>query len=304
MVIGKQVMKILEKKAGAIVIVVLAVAFVAAGIAIYASAQPSGIDLVRLQWWAGSTATVMDEIRHQPAAGYRTALYWDFALIAGYVIGLVLACGLGLRVFWTRRSRAWAKLGLGAALVAGVGNAGQDVLLLWGLGNGLRGTAILDVAEALSFAKFSALLIAAAVGIAGVAVTVGRLTMSKRTTEHWKTVADKLKKASDHPLVIPPPLIEQAADGRRHASARRLSGQEWWKELSTGSHTRWAQGFASPSDRPDDAVGICVSGGGIRSASVALGALQGLRKKEVLDETTYLVSVSGGGYTVGATSWP
>ena len=293
MVIGKQVMKILEKKAGAIVIVVLAVAFVAAGIAIYASAQPSGIDLVRLQWWAGSTATVMDEIRHQPAAGYRTALYWDFALIAGYVIGLVLACGLGLRVFWTRRSRAWAKLGLGAALVAGVGNAGQDVLLLWGLGNGLRGTAILDVAEALSFAKFSALLIAAAVGIAGVAVTVGRLTMSKRTTEHWKRVAGRL--ASDRPLVIPPPLIEQAADG----SDPPPCVQDWWKALSAGSRTRWAQGFASPSDRPDDAVGICVSGGGIRSASVALGALQGLRKKEVLDKTTYLVSVSGGGYTVG-----
>lgn len=54
-----------------------------------------------------------------------------------------------------------------------------------------------------------------------------------------------------------------------------------------------------------DAVGVCVSGGGIRSATVALGALHALREKGVLgdpdcaDGADYLVSVSGGGYTAG-----
>jgi hypothetical protein len=42
-----------------------------------------------------------------------------------------------------------------------------------------------------------------------------------------------------------------------------------------------------------------VSGGGIRSATVALGALHALRKAGVLGEADYLVSVSGGGYAAG-----
>jgi hypothetical protein len=48
-----------------------------------------------------------------------------------------------------------------------------------------------------------------------------------------------------------------------------------------------------------DSIGICVSGGGIRSASIALGALQALQKPGVLGKAKYLVSVSGGGYTTG-----
>jgi hypothetical protein len=302
MVVGKQA-KTLEQRR-AIFIVVLAVAFVAAGISLYASEQPSGIDLVRLQWWAGSVPQVMDEIRHQSFSGYRTALYWDFALTLGYSIGLGLACWLGQRVFWTSRFRTWATVGLYAAAVAGICNIAQDVLLLWGLSNGLRGTAMLDAAEALSFVKFSAVLIAAAIGAAGIAVTVGRLAMSKRTREHWQAVAKG--SAEGRPLVIPPPVIEHAADGSgsppvmdQAADGNQLCATDWWKGLSTGSRTRWAQGFASPSHRSDDATGICVSGGGIRSASVALGALQALRQKGVLGDAAYLVSVSGGGYTAG-----
>jgi hypothetical protein len=245
----------------ALLLAVVAVAFIAAGISIYATQQPPGVDLVKLQWWAGSTANAMGEVRKQPSSGYRTALYWDFALIAGYTAGLLLACGPGLRVFWTDRFRAWAKVGLYATVAAGACNLAQDVLLLRGLSNGLRGTAIFDVAEALSFAKFSALLIAAAVGIAGIAVAASRLAMSTATAEHWKKAADGLGGDGKGPLVIPPPLIEQAAGDGRGAFARPLAGQDWWQVLSAGRHTRWAQGFASPSDRPDDATGICMSGG-------------------------------------------
>ena len=292
MVIGKQV-KESPRRRTALFIVVLGAALVAAGIAVYAAAQPAGLDLVRLQWWAGSPTTVMDAIRRQPSSGYRTALYWDFVLALGYAAGLALVCGLGQRVFWSGRSRAWARLGLYAAVVAGVSNMAQDGLLLWALSNGLRATAILTAAEALSFVKFSALLIALGVGIAAVAVTVGRLAMSGKTTKHWQKEMEG--QAAGGPLVIPPPLIERATDG----SGPYLYEQGWWRALSTGSRTRWAQGFASPSDRPDDATGICVSGGGIRSASVALGALQGLREEQVLGQAAYLVSVSGGGYTTG-----
>jgi hypothetical protein len=43
-------------------------------------------------------------------------------------------------------------------------------------------------------------------------------------------------------------------------------------------------------------VGVCLSGGGIRSAAFGLGALQVLRARKRLDKARYLAAVSGGGY--------
>jgi len=43
-------------------------------------------------------------------------------------------------------------------------------------------------------------------------------------------------------------------------------------------------------------VALCLSGGGIRSATYALGILQGLARKGLLKEFHYLSTVSGGGY--------
>lgn len=64
--------------------------------------------------------------------------------------------------------------------------------------------------------------------------------------------------------------------------------------------------------RPDDAPGkpaspfsaLCISGGGIRSATFALGAIQGLANHRVLEKFDYLSTVSGGGY-IGSwlTAW-
>jgi len=49
---------------------------------------------------------------------------------------------------------------------------------------------------------------------------------------------------------------------------------------------------------------LCISGGGIRSATFALGAIQGLAGQGVLDDFDYLSTVSGGGYIGGwLTSW-
>ncbi|MBV8072623.1 MAG: patatin-like phospholipase family protein [Acidobacteriaceae bacterium] len=43
-------------------------------------------------------------------------------------------------------------------------------------------------------------------------------------------------------------------------------------------------------------TGLCLSGGGIRSATFGLGVLQALVKHQILQKTDYLSSVSGGGY--------
>ncbi|MEA2326378.1 MAG: hypothetical protein QOE68_1337, partial [Thermoanaerobaculia bacterium] len=47
----------------------------------------------------------------------------------------------------------------------------------------------------------------------------------------------------------------------------------------------------------DDArTALCISGGGIRSATFALGVIQGLASAKILDKFHYLSTVSGGGY--------
>jgi len=56
-------------------------------------------------------------------------------------------------------------------------------------------------------------------------------------------------------------------------------------------------------------MGICCSGGGIRSASFNLGALQALRHEHELGKAKYLAAVSGGSYIAGslcmvAKTWP
>jgi len=56
--------------------------------------------------------------------------------------------------------------------------------------------------------------------------------------------------------------------------------------------------IATALDRPDteDVAALCLSGGGIRSASFSLGVLQGLARFALLGRFHYLSSVSGGGY--------
>jgi Patatin-like phospholipase len=46
-----------------------------------------------------------------------------------------------------------------------------------------------------------------------------------------------------------------------------------------------------------DTVGVCLSGGGIRSGAFCLGAMQALENNGILRKTDYLSTVSGGGYT-------
>ncbi|HEY7687262.1 MAG TPA: patatin-like phospholipase family protein, partial [Dongiaceae bacterium] len=48
-----------------------------------------------------------------------------------------------------------------------------------------------------------------------------------------------------------------------------------------------------------DRWALCLSGGGIRSATFGLGLLQGLARKNLLARFDYLSTVSGGGY-IGA----
>jgi hypothetical protein len=56
-------------------------------------------------------------------------------------------------------------------------------------------------------------------------------------------------------------------------------------------------GGDSPQDVQASYVGLALSGGGIRSATFALGLLQGMQRLGVLRTIDYLSTVSGGGFT-------
>jgi hypothetical protein len=79
----------------------------------------------------------------------------------------------------------------------------------------------------------------------------------------------------------------------------------WPPESSTADESMEA-GTEQESDGADTAdqlsggIGICVSGGGIRSAAFGLGALQVLQRQGILKRANYLAAVSGGSYIVGA----
>jgi hypothetical protein len=60
--------------------------------------------------------------------------------------------------------------------------------------------------------------------------------------------------------------------------------------------------LAHQQEKPFSA--LCISGGGIRSATFALGAIQGLAERGILEQFDYMSTVSGGGYIGGwLTAW-
>src|SRR5205814_576533 len=61
----------------------------------------------------------------------------------------------------------------------------------------------------------------------------------------------------------------------------------------------WQYNLGARTDAPP-ALGIALSGGGMRAATFTLGVLHGLAKLEILEKVDAISSVSGGGY---ALSW-
>jgi hypothetical protein len=253
----------------------------AAGVALYAIFAPS-VDAVALQ--VAGTARRANEVIGGRAHAFRSALGWDFVLIAGYTASLAWICQLGGRVFWTRPLSAAAVAGGGLAVAAGAFNVVQDVLLLVALRRVPVHTAwALKVAQALSFAKFSSLLFAGVIGACAWGTAFGRLA--------FRASIERKVEALEPEDVIPPPPMEEGfrADPRPVHLDAAPAGK---------AADHWNQDWRIPPQRGPGHIGICVSGGGVRAGSVALGALQALRAQ--LLRARYLLSVSGGGYLAGA----
>jgi hypothetical protein len=111
-------------------------------------------------------------------------------------------------------------------------------------------------------------------------------------------------------------LLENAsADVRQRASERRWGGERRQRRrlLLYGTQPPPIPSRLGPLEpppaQPRARLGICSSGGGIRSAAFNLGALQALQERQELPRATYFAAVSGGSYIAAAfamvgRAWP
>ena len=100
-----------------------------------------------------------------------------------------------------------------------------------------------------------------------------------------------------------PPLQARLAVITQYTTSKWLLEQELkargkWAKNPDGSYRYGPDddAYLVAADPEHPTIGLCLSGGGIRSATFALGVLKGLARVKLLSKFDYLSSVSGGGY--------
>ena len=89
------------------------------------------------------------------------------------------------------------------------------------------------------------------------------------------------------------------ADGRDAPLTFEQVLRAEYQFLHPGSTTADDTGGVPSADATGGHSALCLSGGGVRSASFNLGVLEGLARARVLGTFDYLSTVSGGGYIGG-----
>ncbi|MEV5384023.1 hypothetical protein [Streptomyces sp. NPDC052721] len=280
---------------------VLAVAaLVVFGAGLWIRHRAPAVDDVGLQLAGGARAA--HTLVGDRAADYRTAVTADFVLTGTYTISTALAFSLSGRTIAVRmRHRCLLVYGIGAVVAACVCAVTEKLLLLHGLSG-----ADWAFAWAAGFATVKWLLLVVTVPVAAVLVAI----VLKRAAFYGCAQRRYARERACHRTCV---------CGSKHRGDTTDSGPEgpdvvapwpvmaWgrmrWPGTARGDPprsraARWENGSRVPPGREQGGLGFCVSGGGIRSACVTLGALQALRPQ--LRRARYLVSVSGGGYTTGA----
>lgn len=276
-------------RAAGIIMAVLAVAVFAAGL--WMRHNTPYVQDVRLQL-AGSARAAHAFVGGR-TADFRKELTADFWLIGGYTISTVLVFRLSRRTIAVRmRHRRLVDYGIAGVLAACACAVAEKLLLLHGLDGADWPFA---VATGLATVKWLLLVLTVPVAAVVVAIVLKRAVFhgwARRSRHDCEEPCgcDMAGRGPGEPEVIPPWPVMQT-DGRRWPEAARNTP-------SRSPQARWENGSRVPPGREQGGLGFCVSGGGIRSACVTLGALQALRFH--LCRARYLVSVSGGGYTAGA----
>lgn len=264
-----------------------------------ASAGPRNPTIIEFQF-AGDERIVTDLLganvqeMDDRISALRSSIKRDWLLIAAYVSTLVWWCAYGRQHFRMRYARALALVLAWSAVIAGVADAVENFWL-----NKLidaRGAHDTAATWVTAFAIPKWLLLAFVVPVAFTAffTGVGRLFRRpiRRYARFWRHL----------------PLF-----GERILPAFAGAPRQPWARPDDDSRCDWNTTVDPPlKARRKPVVGVCFSGGGIRSATFNMGVLQALSKTpapkglgdengvSVLQRTDLLSCVSGGAYIAGA----
>jgi hypothetical protein len=249
--------------------------------------------------------------KHGGARLFQDGLVLDWRMfIPGYTLVLAAVFGLGCLFLYRDSSRRWAMRALVATSVPFAGDMLENVFLFRALNRLVAGAAdpYLKWAAYCALIKWAVVLPLVLVAAWLAATLVLRLVLPPATIKgalgdcgvpvlgHAHRMAAKLADCPPNPDVIAPPAAPHDSVPLSDWGA----GSAKFPDPGPSARARWRTRAVQLPNREPAELGICVSGGGIRSASVTLGALQALRDKGTLAKARYLVSVSGGGYTAGA----
>lgn len=208
------------------------------------------------------------------AAVLDRAVWADFGFIAGYTLVLG-SIGLYLRSrAFTGTFRQVTTVLVGMLVVAALADVGEDIGLLFHNGH-----------VSAPFATLKFVMIVPVVFLVPTAIAIA--IRSRISTRWWNQHRERLGQATS---VFAAPVPDEDPDQYR------------WRRAY------WTPTVADPVTT--DTTAVCLSGGGIRAGSVALGAMQAFsgstdanaaqRGPDLLADVDYIVSVSGGGFLSGA----
>ncbi|MEZ0358268.1 hypothetical protein [Mycobacterium sp. SA01] len=226
----------------------------------------------------------------------------DWLVIAGYTL-IILTCGvIFCRLAFSRLGDRFAKASIAALAVAVAADLMENHLIDISM---TSWTYQLPIAVTATI-KCAALLIALG-AIPAAIYTLGRSVRAHvYQFRHWRGGRqwwDRLLPKMPQDRKIEPQSVSITS-----------SPAEVWGADKT-NEPGWRAGYSVPG--ADDVItarkgapvtALCLSGGGVRSACVAMGAMQTLSqprpgsptKSPWMDEFDYVISVSGGGYSAGA----
>ncbi|MBT2468385.1 hypothetical protein J7E97_10970 [Streptomyces sp. ISL-66] len=253
---------------------------------------------------------------------FQDGLVLDWRMfVPGYAAALAGAFGLGHLFLYRDFTRLWARRALILTILPVVADCVENVFL-WRALDRLATDPVPDLTRAAHFAQVKwALVVPLAAAALLIVVTLYCRRVLDPSCVHsaledrprpvvahaHRLVGGTESQWSDPDVILPPaaphdwePRPEWTAPAPAHDPAHKGAQPHGAQapDPKGSAVARWRTRAFQPPGRQPAELGFCVSGGGIRSASVTLGALQALR--EDLLKATYLVSVSGGGYTAGA----
>jgi hypothetical protein len=118
----------------------------------------------------------------------------------------------------------------------------------------------------------------------------------------WRDKGEEPDDEQARPSADDSGLLESAPAEPRFR-ATRAPRRRFLRWFFNGSHPEPLPSFEGTVEDPREGkLGICCSGGGIRSAAFSLGALQVLQERDELERASYLAAVSGGSYIATAIS--